>query len=105
MDGYDWQYDNTNPDYWYGYEDSKHILKEEFIYGGKLTVDLYVSCKVSKKVSFFWGVDNVFNVHPDFAAVKNARYEAFDNESGGAWEPVQMGYNGRRLFGKVAFTF
>ncbi len=88
-----------------GYSDGVNVLKEEFIYGGKLTTDIYASYKFGKKVTLFWGLDNLFNVHPDFAAVSRARYQSFDNESGGAWEPVQMGYNGRRLFGKMVFSF
>ena len=88
-----------------GYSDGIHVRKEEFVYNGKATVDLYGSVKLSKKVAFFIGVDNVLNVHPNFAAVPNARYESFDNETGGAWESVQMGYNGRRLFSKVSFNF
>jgi len=88
-----------------GYSDGVNVVKEEFIYNGKATVDLYASVKLNKKVSVFFGADNVLNVHPNFAAVPNARYEAFDNEAGGAWESVQMGYNGRRLFTKVAFNF
>ncbi len=88
-----------------GYSDGVHVAKEEFIYKGKVTVDLYASYKLSKKVSLFGGVDNVLNVHPNFAAVSNARYEAFDNEAGGPWEAVQMGSSGRRLFTKIAFNF
>ena len=41
----------------------------------------------------------------DLAAVKNARYESFDNETGGPWESVQMGFNGRRIFAKLSFNF
>ena len=88
-----------------GYSDGVHVAKEEFIYNGKATIDLYASYRLSKKVSIYIGADNVFNVHPNLAAVPNARYESFDNESGGPWEPVQMGYNGRRLFSKIAFNF
>lgn len=88
-----------------GYSDGVHVAKEEFVYNGKATIDLYSSVKLSKKVSFFFGIDNLLNVHPNFAAVPNARYEAFDNEAGGPWESVQMGFNGRRLFTRVAFNF
>lgn len=88
-----------------GYSDGVNVAKEEFLYKGKVTIDLYGSYKLSKKVTLFAGVDNVLNVHPNFAAVPNARYEAFDNEVGGAWESVQMGFNGRRLFTKLAFNF
>ncbi|MBS1733576.1 MAG: TonB-dependent receptor [Bacteroidetes bacterium] len=88
-----------------GYSDGVHVVKEEFIYRGKLTTDLYVSYKIYKGISIYVGADNIANVHPDFAAVKNARYEAFDNEAGGPWESVQMGFNGRKLFAKLAFNF
>jgi iron complex outermembrane recepter protein len=85
--------------------DQVHVVKEIFQYRGKVTTDIYASYKFSKTISLFIGADNLFNVHPDFAAVPGARRQSFDNESGGAWEPVQMGFNGRRLFTKLAFNF
>ena len=88
-----------------GTGDQVHILPEIFNYSAKVTTDVFISYKFSKKVSLFLGVDNLFNVHPDFAAVPTARRESFDNESGGPWESVQMGFNGRRLFTKLAFNF
>jgi iron complex outermembrane receptor protein len=88
-----------------GYSDGVNVLKEEFIYRGKVTVDLYASYRIGKRITWFIGCDNLLNAHPDFAAVQRARYQSFDNESGGAWEPVQMGFNGRRLFSKIAFNF
>ncbi len=88
-----------------GYSDQVHVTKEIFDYKAKVTVDVFASYKLSKKISFFIGADNVFNVHPNFAAVPNARYEGFDNETGGPWESVQMGINGRKLFTKLSFNF
>ncbi|CAN5774568.1 TonB-dependent receptor [soil metagenome] len=88
-----------------GYSDGIHVEKEIFNYKAKITTDLYVSYKFCKAVSLFVGADNLLNVHPNFAAVQNARYESSDNESGGPWESVQMGFNGRRLFAKLAFNF
>ncbi len=88
-----------------GYSDQVHVEKEIFNYKGKFTTDLFVSYKFCKNFTLFAGADNIFNVHPNFAAVQNARYEAFDNETGGPWESVQMGVNGRRLFTKLAFNF
>jgi iron complex outermembrane receptor protein len=82
-----------------------HVLPERFVYGGKVTTDLYGSYNFSKTMTLFLGVDNVFNVHPDYGAVQQARYVAYDNESGGPWDSVQMGYNGRRFFAKLAFNF
>ena len=88
-----------------GYSDGINVVKEEFLYRGKVTVDLFASYKIGKKITWFIGCDNILNAHPDFAAVQRARYESYDNEAGGAWESVQMGYNGRRLFSKIAFNF
>ncbi len=88
-----------------GYNDQVHVVPEAFVYSGKMTTDIFVSYKFSKGISGFIGADNLFNVHPDFAAVPNARYESFDNETGGPWESVQMGFNGRRLFAKLALSF
>ncbi|MEI9910861.1 MAG: TonB-dependent receptor [Bacteroidota bacterium] len=80
-------------------------VPEIFNYNGKVTTDIYVSYKFSKKVSLFVGADNVFNVHPDLGVSPLAKGYAQDNESGGAWDSVQMGFNGRRLFAKLAFDF
>ncbi len=88
-----------------GYNDQINVVKEIFNYKAKVTVDLFASYRFSKRISLFIGADNIFNVHPNFAAVQNARYESFDNEAGGPWESVQMGFNGRKLFTKLSFNF
>ncbi len=88
-----------------GFADGVNVVPEVFNYTGKVTTDIYASYKFSKKISLFLGADNLLNVHPEYAAVKNARYESFDNETGGPWESVQMGFNGLRLFTKLAFSF
>ncbi len=88
-----------------GYSDQVHVVPEVFDYKAKITTDLYASYKLCKSATLFLGADNLFNVHPSIGAVPNARLEAFDNESGGAWDSVQMGFNGLRLFGKLSFSF
>ena len=88
-----------------GYSDGVNVVPEVFVYSAKITTDVYASYKFSKQVSLFLGADNMFNVHPDLSAVPNARYQSFDNESGGPWESVQMGFNGMRLFSKLVFNF
>ncbi len=85
--------------------DPNVLVPEVYNYTGKITTDVYVSYKISKMISVFAGADNVFNVHPDFGVNPLAKGAAFDNESGGPWDSVQMGFNGRRLFGKLAFNF
>ena len=88
-----------------GYNDQIHVLPEVFNYSGKVATDIFGSYRLSKKAAIYIGCDNLFNVHPELGAVPHAQYEAFDNESGGPWDSVQMGFNGRRLFAKVSLNF
>ncbi|HTE09832.1 MAG TPA: TonB-dependent receptor, partial [Chitinophagaceae bacterium] len=85
--------------------DAAVYVPEIFNYNGKVTTDIYASYKLSGKISVFIGADNVFNVHPNLGVNPLAKGWAGDNESGGPWDSVQMGFNGRRLFGKLAFNF
>ena len=85
--------------------DENVLLPELFNYSGKFATDIYSNIQLSKKVNFIFGADNIFNVHPDFAVNPQAKYWAGDNETGGPWDGVQMGYNGLRLFTKLAFRF
>jgi len=85
--------------------DPSVYVPEVFNYNAKVTTDIYVSVKLSKNLSIFAGADNVFNVHPNLGVNPLAKGWAGDNESGGPWDSVQMGFNGRRLFGKLAFNF
>ena len=80
-------------------------VPEIFNYGGKITTDVSVSYKFSKKITLFIGADNLYNVHPDLGVNPLAKNWYGDNESGGPWDSVQMGFNGRRLFTKLAFNF
>ena len=81
------------------------FVPEVFNYRGKTTTDIYASLKLSKSTTWVFGADNIFNIHPDFAVVPTAKYWAGDNETGGPWDGVQMGYNGLRIFTKLAFKF
>lgn len=98
-------YENTYPPLVALDADPNQLVLEQFNYSGKLVTDLYGSYKVSKKLTVFFGVDNVLNVHPDLGYVKGAKLSAYDGETGGAWDAVQMGFNGRKLFTKLAFNF
>jgi iron complex outermembrane receptor protein len=80
-------------------------VPEVFNYDTKVTTDIYVSYKITKQISLFAGVDNITNVHPNLGVAPLARGYAQDNESGGAWDSVQMGFNGRKLFAKLSFNF
>lgn len=80
-------------------------LPEVFNFKAKLVADVYVSYKLAKRVSLFVGADNVFNNHPDIGINPLAKGYGLDNESGGPWDSVQMGFNGRRLFTKLSLNF
>ena len=80
-------------------------VPEVFNFNSKITTDIYASYKFSKKISLFIGADNLFNTHPDLGVNPLAKGWAGDNESGGPWDSVQMGFNGMRLFTKLAFNF
>jgi iron complex outermembrane receptor protein len=81
-------------------------VPENFVYNGKMTTDLYLSYRINKNFTWILGADNIFNVHPDISATEGAKNASWgDSESGGPFDAVQMGYNGIRLFTKVAFHF
>jgi iron complex outermembrane receptor protein len=82
-----------------------HPVKDEYVYSGKLVTDLYFSYKLSRNFTLFAGADNLFNVHPDLGTAPGAVGWAFNNETGGPWDAVQMGGNGMRLFMKLGFSF
>lgn len=85
--------------------DPSIYVPDQYNYSGKLVNDLYFTYKFSEKLSLSWGADNLFNVHPDLGINPAARGWAFNNETGGPWDAVQMGGNGRRLFARVGFSF
>ncbi len=81
------------------------LVPEVFNYKGKFTTDIYMNVQMHKNTSLIIGADNIFNIHPDFAVNPQAKWWAGDNETGGPWDGVQMGYNGLRLFTKLSFKF
>ena len=84
--------------------DPNVLVPEIFNYNPKLVTDLWFSYKFNKNVTLFLGADNLFNVHPDLGVNPLAKGWAEDNESGGPWDSVQMGFNGLRLFTKLSFS-
>jgi iron complex outermembrane recepter protein len=87
-------------------DDGESVVPENFVHKGKITTDLYASYKVSRNLVWYAGVDNLFNVHPDLSIVANARNaSAYDSESGGPFDSIQMGFDGLRIFSKLSFNF
>ncbi|HLO46110.1 MAG TPA: TonB-dependent receptor [Leadbetterella sp.] len=74
--------------------DWNYDVAENDIYKPKTTTDLSVNYKISKKLSLSLGSNNIFNVYPDISS-------GYYTESGGAWDPVQMGSNGAFYYGKL----
>ena len=68
------------------------------LYRPKVTTDLSVSYRFTPQVGLSVGGSNILNVYPDM-------HRADLTESGGAWDPVQMGINGAYWFGKLNFRF
>ncbi|MBP7184902.1 MAG: TonB-dependent receptor [Saprospiraceae bacterium] len=84
--------------------DPSVYVADKYIYSAKIVSDIYVGYKFSDKAKLFIGADNFMNVHPNYGVVNNARYWAFNTESGGPWDAVQMGTSGRRYFVRLAYN-
>ncbi len=80
-------------------------VPEIYNYNAKVVTDLFASYKFSKKISFFIGADNIFNIHSELGINPLAKSAAGDTENGGPWDSVQMGFNGRKLFSKLVLNF
>jgi iron complex outermembrane recepter protein len=85
--------------------DPNLLVPEIYNYNSKVVADVFVSYKITKNINIFAGADNVMNIHPDLGINPLAKSFSGDNESGGAWDSVQMGYNGRKVFTKIVFNF
>jgi iron complex outermembrane receptor protein len=85
--------------------DGSRYVPDEYIYSGKLVPDIYAAWKINKNFTLNVGVDNFINVHPDLGYVPVASDWAFNNETGGPWDAVQMGGNGLRAFARVSVNF
>lgn len=104
LTGFGYNGDGIDPQVPTDLDDTKFV-PEHFNYSGKFSTDVYMNVQLNKKTSWILGADNRFNVHPNFAVNPQAKWWAGDNETGGPWDGVQMGYNGLRIFSKLVFKF
>ncbi|MBK8485081.1 MAG: TonB-dependent receptor [Saprospiraceae bacterium] len=74
-------------------------------YTPKWVHDVYVSARIVKGATLYFGVDNLWNIHQDLGFVNGAAGWAYNNETGGPWDAVQMGGNGRKLFARLGINF
>ncbi|WP_266366837.1 TonB-dependent receptor [Tellurirhabdus rosea] len=68
------------------------------VYSPKVTTDLTVAYRPTRNLGISVGGSNIFNVYPDMSS-------PILTESGGAWDPVQMGSNGAFWFVKANIRF
>ncbi|MBK8954814.1 MAG: TonB-dependent receptor [Saprospiraceae bacterium] len=80
-------------------------VRDEYNYRRRWVHDVFASVKIMEGAKIYLGVDNLWNVHPDLGFAPGAAGWAYNNETGGPWDAVQMGGNGRRLFARLAFQF
>ena len=71
-------------------------------YEVRYTTDLSFGYDFTKNFNFTLGMKNLFNQYPSLQkdAVSNG-----NTESGGIFDPVQMGFAGRQIFTRVNYTF
>jgi iron complex outermembrane receptor protein len=80
-------------------------VPDQYNYGGKLVTDLYASYQLCKSATLYIGADNLLNVHPDLGYAHGAAGWAFNNETGGPFDAVQMGQNGIHFFARLGINF
>lgn len=71
------------------------------LYGAKVTTDISFGYEFSKNLNLTIGSKNLFNRYP---TLQTAAVEG-NTESGGIFDPVQMGFAGRQVFARLNFKF
>jgi iron complex outermembrane receptor protein len=71
---------------------------EPMKYDSRITTDLTLSYSLTPHLQLAVGSSNLFGVFPTL-------FDPQLTETGGAWDPVQMGSNGRFLFAKLQARF
>lgn len=71
------------------------------LYGAKVTTDISFGYELSKNLNFTIGSKNLFNRYP---TLQTAHVDG-NTESGGIFDPVQMGFAGRQAFARLNFKF
>ncbi|WP_379967384.1 TonB-dependent receptor plug domain-containing protein [Epilithonimonas sp. UC225_85] len=72
------------------------------IYTPRVTTDFSVGYDFTKNLSWTIGGKNVFN---RYSTLQYASVSEGNTESGGIFDPVQMGFSGRQIFTRVNFKF
>jgi iron complex outermembrane receptor protein len=67
-------------------------------YDARVTTDLALSYDFTQNAGLTVGASNLFDVYPN-------RHDPNYTESGGMWDPVQMGFGGRFYFARLRLRF
>ena len=79
-----------------GYDDAEQV------YNAKVTTDLSFGYEFSKNLNLTLGSKNLFNRYP---TLQTTQVTTGNTESGGIFDPVQMGFAGRQVFARLNFKF
>ena len=71
-------------------------------YNPKVTTDLSFGYEFSKNINLTIGSKNLFN---RYATLQRDAVSSGNTESGGIFDPVQMGFAGRQVFARFNFKF
>nr|WP_315027467.1 TonB-dependent receptor [uncultured Chryseobacterium sp.] len=74
----------------------------EQVYNPKVTTDLSFGYEFSKNLNLTLGSKNLFNRYP---TLQTTQVTDGNTESGGIFDPVQMGFAGRQVFARLNFKF
>lgn len=72
------------------------------VYNPKVTTDLSFGYEFTKNLSLTIGSKNLFNRYP---TLQRTSVSDGNSESGGIFDPVQMGFSGRQAFARFNFKF
>jgi iron complex outermembrane receptor protein len=83
---------------WHYYEEDATPAVYTDRYDARTTTDLALSYDFTDNVALTAGASNLLDVYPD-------RHDPNYTESGGMWDPVQMGFGGRFYFARLRLRF
>ncbi|MBL7814535.1 MAG: TonB-dependent receptor [Saprospiraceae bacterium] len=86
------------------------IELEDFVgqidkYDAATITDLTLGYQLPKGVNIFLGSSNIFDVYPGYKSGGQRMYQDRETETGGTFDAVQMGSNGRMFFAKLVFKY
>ena len=70
----------------------------EYTYSAKGSLDASIGYDITQNMHLTLGAANLLNTYPDPT-------DPYETETGGAWDAVQMGFNGTFVFSKLGFKF